>query len=68
MLKNIFNETVVERAANKIKPFHGDEEWLLNMKEHSESVPDIVTEGVRTRGARNIVPPSRLIEEIETIY
>lgn len=64
VLKNLFNEIVIERAADKIKPFHGDEQYLLNMQEHTETVPDTVSEGVRTRGARNIVPPSRLIEEI----
>ena len=64
IVKNVFTDAVVERAANKLKPFHGEEEWLISMQEHSENVPDVVTEGVRTRGARNIVPPSRLIEEI----
>ena len=64
VLKNVFNDTIIERAANKIKPFIGDENWLLTMQEHAENVPDVVPEGVRTRGARNIVPPARLIEEI----
>ena len=64
ILKNLFNDSMLERAANKVKPFYGKEEWLVKMQEHSETVPDIVPEGIRTRGARNIVPPSRLIEEI----
>lgn len=64
LLKNVFNDNLIERAANKVKPYYGDEQWLINMQEHSENVPDIITEGIRTRGARNIVPPSRLIEEI----
>lgn len=64
VLKNVFDDTVIERAANKIKPFVGDEQWLLHMQQHEENVPDVVNLGTRTRGARNIVPPARLIEQI----
>ena len=64
VLKNVFDETIIERTANKIKPFVGDEEWITTMQEHSENVPDIVDMSVQRRGARNIVPPARLIEEI----
>ena len=64
VLKNVFDATIIKRAANKIKPFVGAEEWITTMQEHSESVPDIVDMSVRRRGAWNIVPPTHLIEEI----
>ena len=63
-LENCLDQTVIERAANKVKPYFGSETWISQLQEHSENVPDVVLEGIRTRGARNIVPPSRLIEEI----
>ena len=62
VLKNVFDDTIIERAANKVKPFYGTEQWITSMQEHSENVPDIVSGGVRTRGARNIIPPKRFIE------
>ena len=31
VLKNVFDETIIECAANKIKPFVGDEEWITTM-------------------------------------
>ena len=63
-LMNLFDDTLVERAADKVKPFIGQEQWLLEPEEIQGLESDVEDPGIRTRGARNIVPPSRWIEEI----
>ena len=64
-LCNLFTQAIIERAAEKVKPFVGQEQWLIEMEEMQEIPPDVVDDWVlETRGARNVVPPSRLIEEI----
>ena len=64
-LCNLFTQHIIERAAEKVKPFVGQEQWLIEMEEMQEIPPDVVDDWVlETRGARNVVPPSRLIEEI----
>ena len=62
-LVNIFDQTVIERAADKIKPYYSSEQWLsepqeiaIPENEHSESVEQ--------RSARNKAPRKRLIEEM----
>ena len=40
-LVNPLDQTVVERAAEKIKPYYGDESWLLELEECSADEPDI---------------------------
>lgn len=58
-LKNVFDQRVIQRAAEKIKPYCGEEQWLLMPQEvvvpendFSEHLPP-----------RQRVPPRRLIEE-----
>ena len=62
-LRNMFDNSVVERAADKVKPFVGQEQWLTEPQQMQYLGPDIEGQGIQTRGARNIVPPSRFIEE-----
>ena len=63
-LVNLFDDTVLERAADKVKPYVGQEEWLIEPQALQSLGSDVEDPGLRTRGARNIVPPSRWIEEI----
>ena len=62
-LKNLFSEQELLRSSDKVKPYiGGEEQWLLD-EENSGEYEDI-SGGMPTRGTRNIVPPSRLIEEM----
>ena len=62
-LRNTFDQTVITRAAEKVKHFVGQELWLLEMQEVENDTADIVDAGMLTKGARNRVPPQRFIEE-----
>ncbi|KAG0700809.1 hypothetical protein GWK47_025451 [Chionoecetes opilio] len=59
VLKNIFTEKEVQRAAEQVKPYHGSEEWLVEPVERVLQ-PDPVDEQLAPRVRR---PPRRLIEE-----
>ena len=61
-LENLFTQQMLERSADKIKPFRGKEEWLTDMLEVPE--PELEMNGTLRRGGRDIQPPARLIEEI----
>ena len=57
---NVFDRSEIQRAAHKVKPYHGDEQWLTEPQEvfvPEETVPEPVQ--LRVRG-----PPPRLIEEM----
>ena len=57
---NVFDRSEIQRAADKVKPYHGDEQWLTEPQEvfvPEETVPEPVQPRVRR-------PPPRLIEEM----
>ncbi len=59
-LVNVFDQSVIHRAADKVKPYHDDEQWLIEQQEvfmPEETVPEPVQPRVRR-------PPPRLIEEM----
>lgn len=59
-LVNVFDRSEIQRAADKVKPYHGDEQWLTEPQE--VFVPEaVVPEPVQPRVRR---PPPRLIEEM----
>ena len=61
-LKNVFNGTIINRAADKIRPYIGEEQYLLEMGEIV--IPsDDEEEMEEPRGARPRRPPRRYIEE-----
>ena len=62
VLRNLFNDNTIERAAEKVKPYWGKEEWIVELAEHMEVEPDIESEDVLVRRR---APPRRLIEEME---
>ena len=59
IVKNIFTGQELQRAAEKIKPYLGSEEWLLEPTTLSLE-PEPETEPLPARVRR---PPRRLIEE-----
>ena len=64
-LESLFDQTVIERAAEKVKPYYRSEQWLIEEEEHTDSVvPDVVEVPTQTRPSRNVVPPRRLIEQM----
>ena len=60
-VENPFDGSVLERAADKLKRFRGEESYLTRPSEYSEKVPDV---DLGRRGTRNRAPPTRLIEEM----
>lgn len=59
VVENVFTGKRIQRAADKVKPYHGSEEWLLEPQD-SVFEPDPVDEQLPPRQRR---PPRRLIEE-----
>ncbi len=55
---NVFDRSEIQRAADKVKPYHGDKQWLTEPQE--VFVPEEVVP-VQPRVRR---PPPRLIEEM----
>ena len=59
-LVNVFDQSEIQRAADKVKPYHGGEQWLTEPQEvfvPEEAVPELV----QPRGRR---PLPRLIKEM----
>ncbi len=55
-LVNVFNQLEIQRAADKVKPYHGHEQWLTELQE--VFVPEVPVQPCVCR------PPPRLIEEM----
>ena len=62
VLRNLFNDNTIERAAEKVKPYWGKEEWIVELAEHMEVEPDIESEDLLVRRR---APLRRLIDEME---
>ena len=74
-LQNLFDDTVIERTVDKIKPYIDDEKWLVEPQELTpdepadvsmEAPPESAPSEVEPVGRpqRKVVPPLRLLEEM----
>ena len=74
-LQNLFDDTVIERTVDKIKPYIDDEKWLVEPQELTLDEPADVSMEVPPESApsevepverpkRKVVPPPRLLEEM----
>ncbi len=61
LLENVFTHQAVQRAADKIKPYYGGEEWILEPQE--VMVPEAEDSEPEPLHPRNRRPPRRYIEE-----
>ena len=59
-LKNVFDDSEIQRAAEKVKPYVGEEQWLDRPQELY--IPEVVEP--EPRPVRERRPPPRLIEEM----
>lgn len=65
VLENVFNGTQIQRAAEKIKPYVGKEQILIEQEEVLvPPVDDSDEDEVEQRPTRERRPPRRLIEEV----
>lgn len=62
-VKDLFSDLTIERTCDKVKPFRGREEWLIEPQEQIHVEPAIEMD-YNARGMRERHPPSRLIEEV----
>ena len=74
-LQNLFDDTVIERTVDKIKPYIDDEKWLVEPQELTLDEPANVSVEVPPESApsevepvgrpkRKVVPPPKLLEEM----